>query len=482
MSIGLGFLRVRPSARSLPGCAACLLIGWVVGASRAQASDRPAPDRAAGRAAYEQQCARCHGETGKGDGVDATRFYPRPRDLAMGVYKFRSTASGTPPTDEDLFDTITNGLPGSNMPDWHQLSEATRWQLVYYLKSLSPVFEQSQPEPIQTAADPGSGGADLAKGKVVFDQLKCAACHGAPGRGDGASAAGLVDDWGMPIRPANLTQGWSYRGGSDPRAIMLRMLAGIDGTGMPSYAGAVSPEDAWHLAYYVASLQEPAHWNLIGRAELLDGPLPESPDDPRWERAEPTDVRLRNAVEATGEWAHPPTIRAVSFRALCNREAVAFHIWWDDPTQDPQDALAIVLRTAPANGGPSPGQASSQGDVVSLQAWPYDGAAALDFCYWSPNAAMVETVATAYEQLTVPQRAVAGLSSAVRYVQGRWHLIVQRPLEPEQPAGAASMAHGTLVPVAFVAWDGGNPPARAISPWVDVQMGPSADRDATGSH
>ena len=71
------------------------------------AAARPSRDLAAGKAAYEQSCARCHGATGAGDGVDAKRFYPRPRDLTMGVYKFRSTASGTPPTDDDLFQTMT---------------------------------------------------------------------------------------------------------------------------------------------------------------------------------------------------------------------------------------------------------------------------------------------------------------------------------------------------------------------------------------
>ncbi|MDP3703840.1 MAG: cytochrome c, partial [Candidatus Omnitrophota bacterium] len=298
---------------------------------------RPSSDLAAGKAAYEQSCARCHGVRGQGDGVDAKRFYPRPRDLTMGVYKFRSTASGTPPTDEDLFQTITRGLPGSNMPDWQHLSEETRWQLVEYLKSLSDVFANTAPEPVAVADDPGPARADRAKGKALYAQLGCASCHGAQGRANGPSAATLVDDWGKPIRPANLTKGWSYRGWPAPRDIMLRVLTGIDGAGMPSYTGAVSPEDAWHLAYYVASLEEPPHWNLVARAALVTRPLPIEALDPQWaawEAAERTDVRLRNVVRSDGEWVEPPTVDSVSFQVLMNEEAMVLRVVWDDPSED----------------------------------------------------------------------------------------------------------------------------------------------------
>ena len=159
-------------------------------------ADQPPEDAAAGQAAYAKSCARCHGVSGHGDGVDAKRFYPRPRDLALGVFKFRSTASGTPPSDEDLFRTITKGLPASNMPDWQHLDEHTRWQLVYYLKRLSPIFQQTKPAPITVAPDPGPQHADVAKGKALFTQLGCVACHGNAGRANGTSAAGLVDDLG----------------------------------------------------------------------------------------------------------------------------------------------------------------------------------------------------------------------------------------------------------------------------------------------
>jgi cytochrome c oxidase cbb3-type subunit 2 len=396
--------------------------------------------------------------------VDAKRFSPHPRDLTLGVYKFRSTVSGTPPTDEDLYRTITHGLPGSNMPDWPHLNETTRWQLVSYLKSLSLVFEQTPPTPVTVARDPGPARADLAKGKAVYEQLGCAACHGSTGRANGTSAAGLVDDWGMRIRPANLTQGWSFRGGSEPQAVMLRVLTGIDGAGMPSYAEAVSAEDAWHLAYYVASLQEPAHWNPIARALHLAAPAPSGLADPRWPLAERTDVSLRNVVDASGEWTAPQTVQAVSFQAISTDVTVAFRFSWDDPTQEVEttpDRFALLFKPA-----------GSEGDVVTLQAWPYPGSPRLDLCYWSADhREIIERLATGFHSViarTDPQPAL--LHGAAQYEDGRWSLVLQRPLQPGSPAGAAVLSPGTFASIAVVVWDGGNPEARAVSPWVDVAL------------
>ena len=455
-----------------PGVITGLACWWTLTASVAQAA-RPAPDAQAGQAAYQQYCARCHGELGRGDGVDAKRFYPRPRDLTMGVYKFRSTASGTPPTDDDLFQTITKGLPGSNMPDWQHLDETVRWNLVAYLKSLSPIFEHTPPSPVTVPKDPGPSHADTAKGKALYEKLGCAACHGMAGRANGTSAAGLVDDWGMAIRPANLTQGWAYRGGRDARSVMLRVLTGIDGAGMPSYAEALSPEEAWQLAYYVTSLQELPRWNLVAHAAEAEGALPNSMDDPRWAEAERTDIQLRNTVGAEGAWTAPPTITSVSLRAVYNDAAVAFLVAWDDPTQDQgapgtvPDRLALLLKL--------PG---SQGDVVTLQAWPYTGAAALEACDWAADRnATVEHFITNFDPIVVKSSdRVVTLPSQSRYADGRWSLMLERPLQPERPSRAAVIRLEEFGSVAVTVWDGGNPRARAVSSWVDLSLGKEASR------
>ena len=452
-----------------------LLTGCFLTVPQAWAA-RPQPDLEAGKAAYGQYCARCHGDAGKGDGVDSKRFYPRPRDLTLGKYKFRTTATGTVPTDEDLFHTLTYGLPGSNMPDWQFLDESIRWQLVEYLKSLSSVFQESPPGALSIPLDPGPKHADLSKGREVYEKLGCAACHGTKGRANGTSAAGLEDEWGMRIRPANLTQGWAYRGGSAAKDIVTRVLAGIDGANMPSYDGAITPpENVWQLAYYVESLQEKPHWNMIVHALKVDGELPEQSNDPRWQDAESTTLRIRNVVTREGEWQHPPTVRALVLQVAYNDEAVAFRIAWDDPSQETEgipDALAILLKPQ-----------AIRGDVVTLQAWPYQGAPRLDATYWAANSPRAAAVLIEnFEPLTPDAAAKGSLPANAAYEDGRWSLVVRHPLKPAVADGAA-IQRDDFTAVAFAVWDAGNANARAVSPWFDLMLKRPADEPAhAGKH
>ena len=443
---------------------------WVLGGAQAWAATKPPVDLAAGRAAYEQHCARCHGATGQGDGLDAKRFFPRPRNFTAGVYKIRTTVSGTAPTDDDLFRSLSHGLAGSGMPDWKHLDEATRWQLVYYLKSLSSTFQDAPPEPVALGTDPGRQ-TDLAKGRAVYEKLGCAACHGAHGRANGPSAATLVDNWGAAIRAADLTQAWNYRGGAEAQAIVARMMSGIDGTPMPSYAEATTPEEAWQLAYYVQSLQEPTRWAMIARASHVEGELPSSVDDPHWAAAPAWTVRLRPAPSSAGEVTAPPTVNAVVFQALSTDEAIAFRLTWDDPTesrQDPADVIALALRPAGVTG-----------DVVTLQAWPLNDSPPLDLCLWSAKDGQAyERLSRNYDSALHRNGRTDALPSQAAYDDGRWTLVIQRPLKTTQWPDAAALEAGQLHPVAFVVWDGSHPDQRLVSMWVDVGLDRPALREA----
>lgn len=93
----------------------------------------------------------------------------------------------------------------------------------------------------------------VGKGREVYEKAGCGECHGRTGRGDGPSAGQLKDEWGNPIRPADLTRR-PFKGGSTPRDLFRTLITGLGGTPMPSYRDALTDEELWALVYYVDSL------------------------------------------------------------------------------------------------------------------------------------------------------------------------------------------------------------------------------------
>ncbi|MCZ6678772.1 MAG: c-type cytochrome [Candidatus Poribacteria bacterium] len=201
----------------------------------AQGKKAPAASET-GKALYNDKCAHCHGVEGAGDGAGAANLLPRPRDFTKGLYKIRSTGSGQLPTDQDLFDIISKGMPGSSMPAWEGiLSEDQRWQIVAHIKTFYDGFEDASPVEIDLSGKVPYSGESVTKGRELYKQLECNACHGAVGRGDGTSAPDLTDEWGFRIWPANLEQKWNYRGGATTEDIFKRFIGGIAGSPMPSF-------------------------------------------------------------------------------------------------------------------------------------------------------------------------------------------------------------------------------------------------------
>lgn len=82
----------------------------------------------AGKKLYKQQCAICHGATGKGDGVAGMTLNPKPASFHSERIKNE--------TDGAIFWKITNGNPP--MASYKNiLTEEQRWQLVSYIRTFS---------------------------------------------------------------------------------------------------------------------------------------------------------------------------------------------------------------------------------------------------------------------------------------------------------------------------------------------------------
>jgi mono/diheme cytochrome c family protein len=233
--------------RVCAGAASALLFACAYGDPGSNAKDGAAPS---GRAVYDRDCAICHGSDGRGDGPAAPRLAVAARDFTTGRYKFRSTGSGQPPTDDDLRRSIVRGLRGTAMVPQNHLSDAEVDAVVAYIKAFSPVFAATPaPHPLAMPRRP-DGVPDLARGKHIYHEAGCHGCHGETGAGDGVVAKDLSQ------APANLTRR-PLKGGSDAADILRAVVTGLDGTPMPSYHLLYDDGDMWALAYYVESLGGP---------------------------------------------------------------------------------------------------------------------------------------------------------------------------------------------------------------------------------
>ncbi|MEM7481484.1 MAG: c-type cytochrome [Acidobacteriota bacterium] len=289
-----------------------------------------------GEVVYEKYCSHCHGREGDGQGVAAKRMRPEPRDFTAGKYKIRTTPNGFLPTDADLERAIRKGLPYSTMPAFENLTEAELDAVVEYIKSFSDDFEDPEAfaDPIAIPSPPPYSEELAAEGRELYQapETGCARCHGLDGRGDGSSAPTQTDDWGVHLRPANLTMPWTFRGGGTREDIYRTLNTGFNGTPMASFNGALTDEQMWAIATFITShnqdREEPPYTNVI-RAVGAENEI---------DLALGREV-FANAPEAmlptVGQIIQPgrdfyPSALAVKVRAVFDREDIAFLVEWDD--------------------------------------------------------------------------------------------------------------------------------------------------------
>ena len=92
---------------------------------------------------FKENCAQCHGDTGKGDGSEALRYDPKPAD-------FTDTPHMSTVTDGALFYQISQGR--KPMPSFkRRMTEDQRWQLVLLIRSFAPPAAK---QPDAPAANP----------------------------------------------------------------------------------------------------------------------------------------------------------------------------------------------------------------------------------------------------------------------------------------------------------------------------------------
>ena len=283
---------------------------------------------------YAKYCAQCHNDNGDGRGIAAPYLEPPPRDFTSGKYKLRSTPTGTVPTDADLEGSIRDGLPGTGMPAFPDLSAAELDAVIEHLKAFSPAFEdpEARGEPIPIPSAPSVSEELVAQGKELV-QANCITCHGQLGRGDGGTAPLQRDQWyGDTIRVADLWKPWTFRAGPTREDIYRVLVTGLDGTPMASYLGALEDDQIWAIATWITSLSghdpEPPYTNLL-RAVGAEGDLDLARGRELFEGAPESMFPVVGQIMEPGRQFYPGAL-AVSARAVYSDDEIAVLVTWHD--------------------------------------------------------------------------------------------------------------------------------------------------------
>jgi mono/diheme cytochrome c family protein len=466
--------------------------------------------RNAGKPLYQKYCSQCHGDNGDGEGYATPRLLPKPRNFTTGKFKIRTTPNGALPTHQDLVNIIRRGMPYTSMPAWPTLTEEEVANLAYYLTTFSADFanKENVPKPVPLPSAPGSSNESIEQGKKLYVDAGCVKCHGTLGRGDGASAPTLKDDWEQPIRPANLSQRWTIRGGPSRDDIFRTMSTGLNGTPMPSFLDSHTPEQRWALTDFIVSLsgsEGPGYTNLViakpvqeridlakGAASFASAPVARFP--------------IIGQIMEPGRSFHPQTT-SVTVQAIYDAESIALLVRWHDMSAEKEGKNGPTLpapedEAAPAAAQPTEkdpfgeetaaAKPSEFSDAVSVQIpseapagarKPYfifgDGQSSVDL--WFFDLARPEPLQfTGRGSADVAATDPATVTGVASYDQGEWSAIFKRPLRPQS---GAAFAPGEFMPIAFSVWDGfsrerGN--KRGLTVWYSLYVEPQNVPSAVG--
>ena len=163
----------------------------------------PGPlDVAAGGALYAQNCASCHGASGRGDG-------PAAKGLSTVPPAIGTAAAMRDVSPALMYRLISVGVRGTAMPAWSvMMSPGQRWNVVAYVTGM-----RSTPEQVHT----GEG--------LYFE--RCATCHGSNGAGGGLYAHDLSTS-----PPEIGTLEWQAE--RTDSALAHVIANGVPGTAMPA--------------------------------------------------------------------------------------------------------------------------------------------------------------------------------------------------------------------------------------------------------
>jgi mono/diheme cytochrome c family protein len=499
---------------------------------------------ARGRELYGIYCVACHGEKGEGDGPAGRFLYPKPRNFVAGRFRIVSTVNSYP-SDADLLQVITGGMPGSAMFPFAHLSAADREALVTQVRHLirtgteerlrktaeergdtDPDWVAERLEAVTTVGEPlgipdglPAGPDSVARGAALY-RVQCATCHGETGKGDAVQV--MRNDDGMVTKARDFTRG-IFKGGREPRHLYARIALGMPGSPMPANAQ-LTAEQRGDLINFILSLSDPAkqeeveHRRRSIAAKRTPAELPAEVPAGAWEGAESV------AVVVTPLWWRNYAEPGLRVAALHDGKDLVIRLTWSDATKNDRAVLPQEFEDMAAvqlyKGSPEPflgmGAADKALDVWLWRAgWPARPGEAADVDTAYPNMAVDQypferagdgprphaadrqdkdylaahaagnqladpshslaagnLEARGFGTLTMRPRASQAVTSRATWQDGRWTVVLRRPLDPGADNGVP-LAPGDRVSVAFALWDGAardRNGQKLVSIWHDLML------------
>ncbi|MEK9628207.1 MAG: ethylbenzene dehydrogenase-related protein [Nitrospinota bacterium] len=423
----------------------------------------------AGEKAYLQFCVHCHGGQGQGDGKASGYLRPLPRDLSLGIFKFRSTPSNAIPRDEDLYQTIKKGVPGTAMPAWGEvLTEETLASLVEYIKNFSSRFEIETPDfKMPVGLEPPYENRSIEKGRILYKELRCGRCHGESGERSGRLENKLTDAWGNPSVVYDLKQPWLYKAGSSSEEICHTLVTGMDGTPMSAY-DYVPAGDLWHLVHFLKSQQSGEKIPSAQMSQkLISHPTSKkfnlSPEDSVWNEVESVPVKLRSLQSAI---ERPSIVHAQS---LHNSKQIAFRLKWKDESPETAQSGGGFYMDAAAL------QFSSMANFDSIYYGMGENQKSVNIWHWKADSfqeghgqinsgkkvsvnpfsekSVEEMNASGFGTLTVQSLEDQQLVGEGAWKDGWWTVVFLRNLKTESPFDIQFLKPRNIL-IAFALWNG----------------------------
>jgi mono/diheme cytochrome c family protein len=210
--------------------AALLLVGLIVAATVQAApsgqSPTQTPSAMRGEALWAENCAPCHGVSGRGDGSSAQS----PQMANNPPTDFTDRAAARQRSLADMFAVTKEGRMDRMMPPWGgQLSDDQIWDVVAYAQTFA------------TSPD------ELAAGETIYRE-DCQGCHAADGSGAAPGAPDFTDAAAMATQSPQALFDVVSQGQGHMPAFSDQLPAGGE---VPAGGKALSEEERWQVVDYL---------------------------------------------------------------------------------------------------------------------------------------------------------------------------------------------------------------------------------------